>query len=329
MLGFGSACSGLLQHLRKLRSPLLNRGFNAGLLRSPSGRGESGEPPGLARLEGASLARARLCRAKLSHANLGGADLRGANLIEADLQGAVLRTANLDGADLRAADLRAAYLVCATLKGADLQGADLSGANLRWTNLRAADLRGAHRIDPRWPGPSLRHVLRTRSLPSDVSGTRLSPEGSFALALIPQGVDLSRSMWSGTGCEATVTQFLGLLLAALSGELANGPPLEELLALGFNHWRCEGCSALTSVDSIPDEALKVTMMQALFERLAARSDPELAPVARPLLDVLTRNPRYQDTQPQLAERLVRLGWKSTVSHAPRFPTPPTLAAACA
>ena len=92
----------------------------------------------------------------------------------------------------------------------------------------------------------------------DLNGARLSPEGSFALELILQGGDFSRTSWLNPAGEPAV-QSLGPLLKTLSGSLAE------------------------------------------------RSDAELAPVGRPLLDVLIRNPSYLEAQPQLSVRLARLG----------------------
>jgi len=326
MGGLGRACRSLLQCLCRPYSALAHCRSSAQLFRSlvtEHRRAHPGEP---LNLSGAHLAGADLQAMKLPFANLESVDLRRAKLVEVELEAAVLRGASLDradlrraglhgaylncaslwGADLRGADLRAAHMACAMLRSADLRGADLRGADLRWVNLADADLRGTGRFDPQQLGGDLRHALRTRALLVDLNGARLSPEGSFALELILQGVDFSRTSWLNPAGEPAV-QFLGPLLKALSGNLQNGPPIDELLQLGFNHWSSEGCSVLTSVDSIRNEPLKVAMMRTLSGSLAERSDAELAPVARPLLDVLIRNPSYLEAQPQLSVRLARLG----------------------
>ena len=280
-----------------------------------------------ANLQGANLTEADLREANLRQsclrgANLGAGDLEAVNLMQADLRGANLAGAilddanlqqsNLRGADLWEADLVGANLMQADLGGADLGAADLEGANLRGANLREADLRGAnligaHQWDATRPGENLWYAL-TSGLPSErLDGARLSLTGSFALNRILAGGDLSRSRWSSPADESVVRRFLAPLLRAIAGNLAGGPAIGELLARGFDHWSNDGRSVLTSIDSIAHTSLsiKTAMMQEICEGLAARTDAELAPVAGPVLEVLSRHPRYLEKHRQLMTRLTR------------------------
>jgi hypothetical protein len=239
-------------------------------------------------------------------ANLAGADLCGVNLNRTDLRGALLSAANLADASLRGANLEGAELRGTELPGADLGGAGLRGANLHGANLERTNLVGADRWDEKRQGEELRRTLRSPWCCERLDGAWLSVQGSFALPSILSGQDLSRSRWVGRDDAQAIERFLRPVLRALAGELERGPSLEELLCLGFDHWKHNDHSILTSIDSISAESprLKVAMMQAVCAALATRSDTELAPVAGPVLAVLMRNPHYGHRDPRLRDRLL-------------------------
>ncbi len=135
----------------------------------------------------------------------------------------------------------------------------------------------------------------------------MSPQGgpagaSLARDLLLRRRDLSQTHWPDPVSEPDVKLCLQPVLDSLRTAEAGG---RDFLRLAFNHTGNDGRSLLTSIDSIDEKYvdLMVALMQALCEGLAGVSDANLAPVAQPILRILSRNPRYLEQQPLLRRRL--------------------------
>jgi hypothetical protein len=147
---------------------------------------------------------------------------------------------------------------------------------------------------------------KSPTAPERLKGLSLPLDSNLGLNLILRHHDLSGTRWPDSAHPRAVREFLAPLLKSLAGSRRDGVTVASLLAQSFDHWR-HGQSVLTSIDSIgaASARLKVAMMQELCVALAARTRAELAPVAGPLLEALTRDPLYLWNQPRLLSTLVR------------------------
>ncbi len=240
--------------------------------------------------------------------DLRGANLQGANLREVDLRGASLRGANLRGADLGGANLHSADLREVELQGLDLSEvelgqANLRGANLRDAQLREAKLRGADLRKANLCGVSLHPkeaaVAQVRgsvgtALPFRVDGARVTLPGELALRLLLSGESMATVQWEESSADPKALQrFLDPLLSALYED-------GSLMDLAFNHRDHDGRSVLASLHSMDARhaSTKAALMQQLCGFLTVCEDDVLAPLAGPLLDILTLDPRYLRHKPQ-------------------------------
>ncbi len=239
--------------------------------------------------------------------NKNGMDLQGIDLSGADLTGANLFRARLQGADFTNAILRDANLNFSELEAARFHGAVFSSGLFVTRNLRNVDLRGARAEELHISGPM------------DSDGMRLSLGGPDDIArhFILQGHDLSRVSWEvPPDLPAAARDSLRSVTTTLQGLAEHADRPADDLDRWFHHWD-NGISLLTRIDDISAEYrdLKVALMQELCRGLAALPERHLASIAGPVLEVLDRDPGYQQAHPHLVGRLrdsVLPGWNVRV-----------------
>jgi hypothetical protein len=124
-------------------------------------------------------------------------------------------------------------------------------------------------------------------------------------AAVCGGANLSQATWLQPQDLTTIENNVRGVLSRLHSDLSSRD-LNALWRDRFDHWSNPSGSVLTCTDSLGEEHadLKVTLMREICDSLAARSDPELAPVAGALLDALTRSPAYLQNHTPLKSRLV-------------------------